>query len=131
MTRLITRVFTLPEAADFLRVDIDTIKALVDAKRLRTFSTGAYLHTTQEALSDYIHEAEADLPLTIADVCMRYFTNPTTEGRAPAIVRFAAEAFGWDLKASSVSAILCKLVDQGKLQKVDTPTFGFHCYKKA
>jgi hypothetical protein len=131
MTRLITRVFTIPEAAEFLRVDVATVNALIEGGKLRTFSTGAYRHTTLEAISDYIHEAEVDLPTTIADVCLRYFTSPTTEGRAPAIVRYAAEAFGLDLKETSVSAILCKLVNEGKLQKVDAPTIGFHCYKKA
>ena len=131
MTRLITRVFTIPEAAEFLRVDVDTVNALIEGGKLRTFSTGAYRHTTLEAISDYIHEAEVDLPTTIADVCLRFFTSPTTEGRAHAIVRYAAEAFGLDLKETSVSAILCKLVNEGKLQKVDAPTIGFHCYKKA
>ena len=131
MTRLVTRVFTLPEAAEFLRVDTDTLRALVEANKLRTFSTGAYRNTTLEAISDYIHEAEVELPTTIADVCLRYFTSPTTEGRAPTVVRFASEAFGLELKEASVSAILCKLVNEGKLQKVDAPTFGFHCYKKA
>ena len=104
MTRLITRVFTIPEAAEFLRVDVDTVNALIEGGKLRTFSSGAYRHTTLEAISDYIHEAEVDLPTTIADVCLRFFTSPTTEGRAPAIVRYAAEAFGLDLKETSVSA---------------------------
>ena len=130
MTRLITRVFTIPEAAEFLRVDTDTVKALIADNKLRAFSTGAYQHTTQEAISDYIAEAEVNLPQTIADVCLRFFTSPTTEGRAPTIVRYAEEAFGLVLKETSVSAILCKLVNEGKLQKVDAPIIGFHCYKK-